>query len=305
MTDMFYSIFKMPFRGKRMNADARAGFTVVTGATSGIGHAIAEGLASKSHNLLLLSRDVAKGQQIARELMIRYDIQCVFHQLDLTSFKDIKAVADNLAERGTPVNVLVNCASGIFEERKENAEGLEYTLALNHLGPVLLTLKLMPVLVRQRSARVINVAADPVMLNRQPPDAENLELHRGYSGIKAYMRSKNINVMMTYQMARYFGAKSVTFNAYHPGIVRTGLAKNLSLTKRALVRVASPFLLSPEQGADTGIWLASESALHSTTGQFFIKRRMSRSAECTYDRVLTEKIWNWTMQKLSMTEVVL
>lgn len=203
-----------------------------------------------------------------------------------------------LSEVTTKVDVLVNCASGVFESRRVSADGIEYTFALNHLGPLHLTLLLEPMLRQSTQARIVNVAADPKMLANQPPDADDLEMKNGYSGVKAYMRSKNLNVITTYQLAKRLAGSAVTVNAYHPGIVRTSLAQHLSAAKRLAVWLASPFLLSPVQGADTGVWLATSEKLAGVSGKFFLKRQQVPSAPCTYDLTLAQKVWSYSINMM-------
>jgi NAD(P)-dependent dehydrogenase (short-subunit alcohol dehydrogenase family) len=111
-------------------------------------------------------------------------------------------------------------------------------------------------------------------------------LQWGRSGVKANMRSKNLNVSTTYELARRWADSRITFNTYQPGIVRTGLVDHLGAGKRLAVWLATPLLLSPEQGADTGVWLATSNAMDGVSGRYFVKRREVASAPCTYDTAL-------------------
>lgn len=112
------------------------------------------------------------------------------------------------------------------------------------------------------------------------------------------MRSKNLNIMTTYEMAQRFKQDSITVNAYHPGFVRSGLASNLGAGKRLAVWLATPFLIQPAQGADTGVWLATSNEVASASGLLFSKRKPVQTASFTYDRVLSERIWERSMAML-------
>jgi NAD(P)-dependent dehydrogenase (short-subunit alcohol dehydrogenase family) len=278
---------------------------VVTGATSGIGAAIADGLARAGMAVVLVGRSVKAGQELAARLREEHGSDAAFEQADLSSLSEVRLLAGRIGERAPAIDGLINCAAGAFEQRRTSVDGFEYTLALNHLGPLHLTLLLEPLLRAAQQGRIIHVAADPTLLAHQAPDADDLHMSKAYSGVKAYMRSKNLNVISTYQLARRMKDSRVTVNAFHPGIVRTGLARNLGAGKRLLTWLASPFLLSPAQGADTGVWLATSGELANVTGQFFLKRTPVPSAPCTYDRALAERIWTRSMADLARETVPL
>ena len=271
---------------------------VVTGGTGGIGAAIAEGLAAADLRVIVVGRSSASGRAVAARLRQVYGADVRFEQADLSARREVAQLVERIGNAQPSIDVLVNCAAGVFDQRRTSVDGIEYTLALNHLGPLSLTLGLEPLLRRAQSARVVNVAADPRMLAAQPPDPEDLEMQHGYSGVKAYMRTKNLNVITTYELARRWANSSITANAYHPGIVRTGLADHLGIGKRLAVWLATPFLLSPEEGADTGVWLATGDVAGSASGRFFVKRREVRSAPCTYDTGLAVLVWRRSMALL-------
>lgn len=281
-----------------MTPQAATSCAVVTGGTRGIGAAIAEGLAAAGLRVIVVGRSLASGQAVAERLRQVYGADARFEQADLSAGRGVAQLVQRIGSAQPSIDVLVNCAAGVFEQRRASVDGIEYTLALNHLGPLSLTLGLEPLLRRARQARVVNVAADPRMLAAQPPDPDDLEMQCGYSGVKAYMRGKNLNVITTYELARRWADSRITFNAYHPGIVRTGLADHLGAGKRLAVWLATPLLLSPEQGADTGVWLATSNAMGGVSGRFFVKRREVPSAPCTYDTALAVLVWIRSMALL-------
>lgn len=286
-----------------MSTTANARCAVVTGGTGGIGAAIAKGLASAGLRVIVVGRSAAAGQALAQRLNTSSAGEVSFEQADLSSQREVRQLVDRLSTSTLAVDVLVNNAAGVFEQRRTSEDGIEYTLALNHLSPLLMTLQLEPLLRRSAHARVIQLAADPGMLARQPPDPDDLQMKRGYSGVKAYMRSKNLNVISAYRLARQFDGSRISVNACHPGIVRSGLAANLGAGKRLAAWLAGPLLLSPAQGADTPLWLATSEEAASVSGRFFVKRREVRSAPCTHDASLADRVWKESISLIAHQNV--
>src|SRR5262249_52128297 len=157
------------------------------------------------------------------------------------------------------LHVLVNNAGAANQTRKVTAEGLEVTFAANHLAYFLLTHELLPLLEAAgqpgRTARIVNVASEAHRSARL--DMDDLMSERGYSPMRVYGNSKLCNILFTYELARRLAGKPVTANCLHPGVVATGFGKNDPGWFRVLVKLGSPFLLSPEKGARTQIYLAS------------------------------------------------
>jgi retinol dehydrogenase 14 len=230
---------------------------LVTGATSGIGKATATGLARLGADLLLVARDPARGRATVAELQAANDgARVELLVADLASQASIRGLAEEI-NRGQPrLDVLVNNAGGYWATRHVTADGLEWTLAVNHLAYFLLTNLLLDLLRASAPARVVNVTSSAQAFGDIHLD--DLQFKRRYRGQAAYNQSKLANVLFTYEFARRLEGGGVTVNCGVPGVTRTNFGREDSgPIMRLLTPLARPFMRSPEQGADTLLYLAS------------------------------------------------
>jgi retinol dehydrogenase 14 len=264
---------------------------LVTGATSGIGKAIAAGLARQGADLVLVARDPGRGEAAVAELQAATGNPRVELLLaDLASQASIRQAAEAYRRGHDRLDVLVNNAGGYWATRHVTPDGLEWTFAVNHLAYFLLTSLLLDLLRAAAPARVVNVTSSAQAFGDIRLD--DLQLERRYRGQAAYNQSKLANVLFTYELARRLEGSGVTVNCGVPGVTRTNFGREDSGTvMRLLTPLGRPFMRSPEQGADTFVYLASSSAVEGVTGGYFARRRPRRSSKRSYDRELAGRLW--------------
>lgn len=263
---------------------------MITGPTGGIGRAAAVALAAKGASLALVCRDVARGEALAAELRAagaRGAVDVV--RADFASQPSIREAAAELLRRYPRIDVLINNAGAIFTSRKSTAEGLELTFAVNHLGYVLLTALLLDRLRASAPARIINVAS--AAHHRGHIHFDDLQLERRWGSWRAYGQSKLANVLYTYELARRLEGSGVTVNALHPGVVATGFGRNDGALMRIAVKLAAPFLIGPEKGAETTIYLASSPEVEGTTGKYFARCKPARSSRESRDADVARRLF--------------
>lgn len=264
--------------------------TVITGATSGIGKVTALELAKKDHAVYLLVRNTQKGEQLQQEIIAAtgnhnvYVIYC-----DLTDMQTVCAAADQLKGKLFAINTLINNAGGIVPTRQLSKDGVELTFALNHLGHFLLTNALMPLLERGQ-ARIINLSSAAHKMGR--PLFANLQFDHDYSSFKAYGLAKLCNIYFTKSLAERYGNKGITAYAIHPGVVKTGFGNELKGFGKVLMWLASPFMISPEKGAETSIYLAGETKVSPKfSGQYFVKKQPAKTSLVAGNVSARNKLW--------------
>jgi len=263
---------------------------VITGAGSGIGKSTAMALAKAGANLLLICRDGVRGEATAEEIREESDNPLVNVILaDLASQESIREMAHAIHGRLSHLDVLINNAGIHCAERRLSPDGFELTFATNHLAYFLLTQLLLDLLKASESARIVNVSSEAH--RRGTIDFDNLQGEKQYRAFRAYSNSKLANILFTYELAERLKGTRVTVNCLHPGTVRTNFGRGDPGFFRTVVKLAAPFMLSPEKGAETSIYLASSPEVEGVSGKYFIKCAEARSSPESYDQAKARRLW--------------
>jgi len=229
---------------------------VITGATDGLGKALASELAPAGGRLILHGRNEEKGQKLLEELAPRATGELEWRRADLASLDEVRDLANSLLEEER-IDVLVNNAGiGTAGGREESADGDELTFAVNYLAPFLLTRRLLPLIERSAPARIVNVTS----AGQAPIDFDDVMLERSYNGIQAYCQSKIALVMLTFDLAEELEGSGVTANCLHPG---TYLPTNM--VRRAGVDPVTPL----EDGVEATMRLIASPELDGVNGHYF------------------------------------
>jgi NAD(P)-dependent dehydrogenase (short-subunit alcohol dehydrogenase family) len=263
---------------------------LITGANTGIGRVAAQALAANGATVIMVCRDRTRGEAARAEIRrVTNNDRIELVLADLSGQSQIRRLAAEVKERFSALHVLINNA-GIWNDKRElTADGYERTWAVNHLAYFLLTEELLDLLKSSAPARIINVASEYHKLGHI--NFDDIQLSRGYSGGRAYGQSKLANVLFTYELARSLKGTGVTANCLHPGSVNTNFFNNVKGVFGFFTWIGKPFLRSPEQGADTIIWLATSPELDGVTGKYFFDRREKRSSAESYDLNVAKRLW--------------
>ena len=263
---------------------------LITGTTSGIGKETARALVEKGFQVILVSRNEAKLKKTSVELEKSSKNTSIDTILcDLSSQESIRQLSDTIHTKYDRIDVLINNAGLIIAPRRTTVDGLEYTFALNHLGYFLLTGLLLDLLKAGKSARIVNVSSRAHQ--RGHIYFEDLMLEKNYTAMKAYSQSKLANVLFTYELAGRLEGTGITVNCLHPGVVRSNFGMELPGLMKTAMLIARPFFLSPSQGAQTSIYLASSSGVADITGKYFVKKQEVSSSPESYDEEIARRLW--------------
>lgn len=257
---------------------------LITGATAGIGKEIARGLASLGAIVAIAGKSREKCENTLQET------KCAsYFVADLSSQAEVRMLAKEFMSRYDKLDVLVNNAGVFFASKKTTVDNIEYTLAVNHLAPFLLTNLLIDQLKASAPSRVITTSSTAHKAGHIDFDDIQFEKRR-YSGISAYSQSKLANILFTRELSRRLAGTQVTANCFHPGAVRTKLVQGGSIYG-VVWKAAGAFFISPEKGADTAIFLASSDEMAGMTGGYYIKRRQEKSSAISYGEETAKKLW--------------
>jgi NAD(P)-dependent dehydrogenase (short-subunit alcohol dehydrogenase family) len=252
---------------------------VVTGGTSGIGRVAARELHRRGAKVVVVGRDEGRLAALRGEGMETI-------QADLSLVRETRRAARELRDRFGKLDVLLNNAGAVFGEYRETAEGLERTFALDHLGYFVFTTELIDLL-KAGSARVVSVSSDAHKAGRL--DFDDLQLKRKYSGVRQYCNAKLMNVLFARELARREPA--IASNVLHPGAIASGFGMTGAGRFGVVLKLARPFLLSEEKGAQTSIWACSDPSLDGVTGKYFYKKREARPIAAARSEENARRLW--------------
>jgi NAD(P)-dependent dehydrogenase (short-subunit alcohol dehydrogenase family) len=235
----------------------------------------------------MVCRNRDKGQAARGEIVRETGAENVDLMIaDFSDLSQIRRLAADVKAKYERLHTLVNNAGTYFDRRTKTVDGYEATFAVNHLGYFLLTVELLDLLKSSAPARIVNVASEA---HRSASiDFDALDLVYGW---RAYGQSKLANVLFTYELARRLEGTGVTANCMHPGVVGTSLFNHIGGLAGKVVRLVTPFMRTPEKGADTVIWLASSPEVEGTTGKYFVDRKERATNLESYDTAIASRLW--------------
>lgn len=279
----------MTLRGKHI---------VITGPTAGIGRESALSLAAEGADLTLLCRSPEKGYALADEIVARGGCTPRVVPLDMASLASVRQAAAECLALDRPVDILLNNAGAIYTRRQLTVDGFEETLAVNHFAPFLLTGLLLPAILRAPQARIVNVASGAHAFVRGM-HFDDLHAERGYRMFREYGRSKLANILFTRELARRLAGSDITVNCLHPGAVSTSLgSQNGGIASRVMPLLLKPFFKSPEQGAETSLYLCTSDAVADTTGEYFVNCMPKRPKPWARDDEAAKRLWQFSEESV-------
>jgi len=259
--------------------EIRDKIVLITGSTDGIGKQTAIDLAEMGARVIIHGRNEDKAKETAQDVIrITGNNNLDFIAADLSSLNQIREMADDLYQRFSKIDVLINNA-GVFQTTRDLSEdGFEMTFAINHLSYFLLTNLMLDLIKISEYKRIVNVASQA---HGHDLDFDNLQGEKYYEGYDAYARSKLCNIMFTYALSKKLQGTGVTANVLHPGVIST------KLLHEGFGMGGAPI----ESGSKTSVYLASSEEVKNVSGKYFVNRRESSSSQISYNVEVQEQLW--------------
>jgi NAD(P)-dependent dehydrogenase (short-subunit alcohol dehydrogenase family) len=272
---------------------------LITGANQGIGKASAVALGKLGARLVLVCRNAEKGRAAVADIRREGAADVELLVADMGSQVDVRRVAGEFKAKYDRLDVLLNNAGALVPTRRSTVDGIEETFAVNHLGYFLLTHLLLDMLKTSGPSRVVNVSSEAHRRGRMRWD--DLEFKAGrYSAIAAYGQSKLANILFTRELARRLEGTKVTANCLHPGVIASGFGHTYGGVLSAALMLVRPFLITPEKGARTSVFLASSAEVEGVTGKYFDKCKERRPSAEALAEGAPERLWAISEEKTGL-----
>ncbi|WP_179377591.1 SDR family NAD(P)-dependent oxidoreductase [Rhodococcus sp. ACS1] len=280
-----------------MHIDRNRPVAVVTGASSGIGESTARQLVELGWQVIGVGRDRQRSAAATARIAVAARNGGAFTMLrgDFTLMSEVERVAGEIASLTPRLDVLVNNAGGVSDQRIVTDEGTEATFAVNHLAPFLLTRRLIPLPGEDaaarpgRSVRVIAVSSNAHRMI-QEFDWDDLQSLNEFDPIVAYGRAKLANILFTRELARRGTTAGIVAQAMHPGVVASNFASHGTDALQA--HMATADTVSPDEPAETLVWLATAPAPGRDGGRYFHRKAEATPAAAAQDDSAATRLWN-------------
>lgn len=262
---------------------------LITGATSGIGKATAVALAKLGAEIVFTARNNEKAEQTKIEILKHASNAKVSWLLcDLSSLESVKNCANEFKQKYNRLDVLINNAGIWITNEQVSKNGFEITFSVNHLAPFLLTNLLLDTLKSTPKSRIVNLSSGLHFQGKfNANDLENKQAK--FSGYQNYNNTKLYNALFTKYLSTQLKDFGITVNCLHPGVVKTSLFDTAGAFARNFL---SLFMITPEKGAKTSIYLASSPDVENITGEYFDKCKVKKAAPIVYDVNAQKSLWD-------------
>jgi NAD(P)-dependent dehydrogenase (short-subunit alcohol dehydrogenase family) len=277
---------------------------LITGGSSGIGLATAMALVREGANVTITSRDVGRAEKAVQILEGRTGVRVDADIMDLSNLESVRAFAERYNSRHDHIGVLVNNAGNVFGSHRMTVDGNEMTFGTNHLGPFLLTSLLSNSLGGDRPSRVINTSSVAHTHAKEGILFDDLRWddHR-YKMMDVYGHSKLANILHARGINDRTGPEVQAY-AVHPGIVGTSFGgRGGSIVVRMVTRYGKRWMRTPQEGADTIVWLATDPDIDTSAGIYFSDRMVQQSTRFARDETQSERLWQVSESLVGVTQV--
>ncbi|SDJ86736.1 NAD(P)-dependent dehydrogenase, short-chain alcohol dehydrogenase family [Catalinimonas alkaloidigena] len=270
---------------------------LVTGANSGIGKVTTRELYRQGAQVIMVCRNQEKALQVKMDLEAQYPktggkLDIVLG--DLSRQDEVVKIARDVRQRYRHLDVLINNAGLVVQEKQMTEDGIEYTFAVNHLAPFLLTSLLLDLLRQSDEPRIINLSSEAHRMARF--QVSQLANPKKYNVMRAYGNSKLCNILFTRQLAQRLQPEGITVNSVHPGFVNSNFGAGFSGIYKVIMTLSAPFSISSEAGAQTSLYLATSPNVKGITGKYFVEKKVRKPSEAALSDYYADQLWQLSEQ---------
>ena len=300
-----YTMFRRYFGGGVCTSEARMeGKTVlITGANTGIGKETAIDLAKRGARVIMACRDMKRGEEALNDVAEKSgSSNLLLKPLDLASLASVRTLAEDINKNEPALHVLINNAGVMIpSELQKTQDGFEIQMGVNHFGHFLLTNLLLDLLKSSQPSRIVVVSS---MAHSSTTSSsfnfDNINSEKYYRKWDAYGQSKLANILFTRELAKRLKGTGVTANSLHPGAVKTELSRNTGTIESIAFRFMFLFFKTPEEGAQTNIYLAVSEEVEGVTGLYFSDCKVKEPSQGAQDDEAAKKLWDISAKSVGL-----
>ncbi len=272
---------------------------LVTGGNSGVGKAIASGLAKLGAKVVILCRDSRRGSLAVEEIRSKSGNNNVDLALaDLSDKSSIREFVEYFKQKYDSLHVLSNNAAAFPMKREETVDGIEKIFAVTYLGHFLLTNLLLDMLKKSAPARIITVTGGPGILQKLSINFEDIQFNNKFNPYKAALQTAFVKAVFTFELAQRLRGTGVTSNTFFPGLVKSNLTKDFPWYMKPFIKFSEFFF---GEQSKTGVFLASSPEVEATTGKFFKNMKPVNFKARHYDRNTGKDLWELSERLCGMS----
>ncbi len=265
---------------------------LVTGGTSGVGKAIATGIAKTGANVVIVSRNASNGEQTVKEISEKSANKNIsFLTADLSLLKSVEQLSTQFEQQHNQLHGLVNAAGAWYFKKEITSEGIDKSFAINYLSHFVLTNRLLDLLKATDDARIVTVAGAPRFLKKPKIDLNNLQLEKSYSWMKATNLAMFARVYFGFELADRLQNTSVSSMVFHPGFVKSNLGKGATPWWLKLMFSFSSDVRNAPETCESGIYVATKENAKSTNGKFFDEKNNIVELRDKFDKSIGKELW--------------
>ena len=270
----------------------------LTGGTDGIGLSALKTLLTSGHQLYVTYRNSKKVEKIKSSLRVFYQNKKLsFFECDLAEPEDIDKTISAVKKLNIKFDCLINNAGAILSKKSFNSMGIEKVFATNHLGPFYLTNSFLKENFINPGGRIINVGSSAHQ--SAVLDFTNLDSSNSCSWYERYSRSKLCNLLFTLELSKKISDENISVNCVHPGIVNTNIAQENKGILQFIIKLVLNYKgISPEEGADTLVYLATNNKTRNLSGKYFIKRKQAKPSKESLKHDVSVRLWQESIKIL-------
>lgn len=272
---------------------------LITGGTSGVGLSIVRSLLQQHYHVFFVGASTTKGKELERAFGGLYPGMATYVNLDLSDLKAVDRFAREFASTHHHLDILAHIAGVVLPQRTVTAEGLEKTFAIGYMSPFILSQNLGALLGKTKGSRIVNVAASAKSILPVKLDFQDLQSTQKYNGFKVSLATVHAKTVLTEILAQRLGSFGITVNAFHPGMVRSELTRNMPFLFRIMGKAISPFMA---KASTNGIFVCTSAKLKDVSGQLFENQSPIALA---FDQKYKDTLWTKTQEILTNLNIKL